>query len=70
MDVVVEPEVDPALSEVVRASVARAALDVDPRHGASAWWRAGVADALERTPAGPAYDAARSPRSTRGATRA
>ena len=70
MDVVVEPEVDPALSEAVRASVARAGVDVEPRQRASAWWRAGVADALERTPGRPRYDAARSPRSTRGATRA
>ena len=48
-------------------------LSADARPAASAWWRAGVAEALERTPDGvvPArYEAARSPRSTRGATRA
>ena len=48
-------------------------LSADRRPVASAWWRAGVAEALEPTPEGsdPArYDATRSPRSTRGATRA
>jgi hypothetical protein len=59
------------------ASAAAAAvgleLSADRRPVVSAWWRAGLAEALERTPDGsdPArYDAARSPRSTRGATRA
>ncbi len=48
-------------------------LSADGGPAASAWWRAGVAEALERTPNGVGperYEAARSPRSTRGATRA
>lgn len=49
------------------------ALAGDGRAEASVWWRAGVAEAIGRTPDGVAparYDAARSPRSTLGATRA
>ena len=75
MDVTIEPDVDPAISEAVRVSVDRAGLDAGPAREprGSAWWRAGVAEALLRAPDGPApagYDAARSPRRTRGATRA
>ncbi len=39
----------------------------------SPWWRAGLDDALGQTPSGPRpsdYEAVRSPRRTRGATRA
>ena len=75
MEVTVEPNADPGISEAVRASVARVDLDAGsaPVANRSAWWRAGVEEALGRTPVetGPArYDAARSPRRTRGATRA
>jgi hypothetical protein len=67
---------DGRISAVAQAAAAEGGVELSAgRHGAaSAWWKAGVADAIERAPAlvaGPrAYDAARSPRSTRGATRA
>jgi len=75
MAVTVEPNSDPAISAAVRASVALAGLHggSDPIPNGSAWWRAGVEEALGRlsVETGAArYDAARSPRSTRGATRA
>ena len=75
MDVTVEPDVEPAIVEAVRASVAHAGFDAGPARPptGSAWWRAGVEEALSRSPAEVAavrYDAARSPRRTRGATRA
>ena len=45
-----------------------------PAARSDAWWRAGIADAVERYPAveprPAAYEAARSPRNSRGATRA
>lgn len=59
-----------------RLAVERAVAAVAPGtsgHGWG-WWRAGLAEAVDRVPAGrprpSAYEAARSPRSTRGATRA
>jgi hypothetical protein len=75
MEVTVEPNVDPAISEAVRAAFARVGLEGGsaPVSNSSAWWRAGVEEALDRTPVetGAArYDATRSPRRTRGATRA
>jgi hypothetical protein len=62
-----------AQAAIAAAADAGLELSADRRPASRAWWRAGVAEALERTPDGtdPArYDAARSPRSTRGATRA
>jgi hypothetical protein len=48
-----------------------AGLDVET---SSAWWRSGLTDAHERAPSSApspsAYEAARSPRKTLGATRA
>ena len=75
MEVTVEPDADAEIAEAVRTSVARLGLDAGcaPVANRSAWWRAGVEEALGRAPVerGPArYDAARSPRRTRGATRA
>jgi hypothetical protein len=66
---------DGRVSVVARAALSHAGLDLAAARqpGTSAWWRAGVADAIDGAPmkvAGRAYDAARSPRSTRGATRA
>ena len=55
------------------AALGTGLLSADRRPAASPWWRVGVAEALDRAPDGvvPArYEAARSPRSTRGATRA
>jgi hypothetical protein len=66
-----------ARDEVTLAALvaaARAGVRVSPPSGRDEWWRAGIADAVERSPAveprAAAYDAARSPRNTRGATRA
>lgn len=74
MEVIVEPNADPAISEAVRASVARVGLAAGSAPLASSvWWRAGVEEALGRTPVATGagrYEAARSPRRTRGATRA
>ena len=82
MDFALEPDVDPAISEAVRASAARAGAIIGSlSHTApGAWWLAGVAEATETSarPSTPAeaddvaapYEAARSPRRTRGATRA
>lgn len=57
----------------VRSALAAAGLDAG-KSERSSWWRAGLADALTSAPAdrrrSSRYEAARSPRSTRGATRA
>ena len=70
------PDVDGGIAAAARAAADRAGLSFQPgqRTPPNAWWRAGLAEAIERdpswpTPAGP-YVAARSPRRTRGATRA
>lgn len=69
MDVELVPEAGSAERAAVDRALAR--LDTD---SASPWWRAGLADALERAPSDAprpsAYEAVRSPRSTLGATRA
>jgi hypothetical protein len=63
-----DPSTAAAVGRAVEdAGLARAAL------GPGAWWSAGLAETLEPGPAAPrpsAYEAVRSPRSTRGATRA
>jgi hypothetical protein len=75
VDFTLEPEVADEALDAVRISAARLGVSVTP--GAPrrdcAWWRAGVEEAVEQAPlevVAPRYDAARSPRSTRGATRA
>jgi hypothetical protein len=83
MDIALAPEADVAVAEAVRTAVSRAGIAPGPSSWASAWWRAGLVEATDRRPAGeaepcvpgyeaavPGYEAARSPRSTRGATRA
>jgi hypothetical protein len=64
------PEADPAEKEAVTQAIA-AAIDAT---GPSSWWRAGLDEALghvpDSTPRPSDYEAVRSPRSTRGATRA
>ena len=71
MGVELVPVADPAEREAVTRAIAAAA---DPIPGPSAWWRAGLGEALVQAPVGPplpsAYEAVRSPRRTRGATRA
>ena len=67
---------DGAAATAARAAVVRAGLSLVPGHRTppDPWWRAGLAEAIERDPSWPTpalpYDEARSPRSTRGATRA
>jgi hypothetical protein len=86
VELVLGPEADDAVTAAARAAVARARVELAPRPVAvrSAWWSAGLADAVDRGPSQPSacepdvahpdvarlYDAARSPRSTLGATRA
>ena len=77
MELVLEPDSDGGLAaSAVRAAVTRAGQGVVPGHRTppDRWWRAGLAEAIERDPSWPTpprpYEAARSPRSTRGATRA
>ena len=75
MEIELADDPDGRIAQAASAAAADVGLELsaDGRPAASAWWRAGVVEALERTPAvsDPArYDAARSPRSTRGATRA
>ncbi len=75
MEIELADDPDGRIAQAATAAAADAGLGLsaDGRPAASAWWQAGVAEAHERTPDGsdPArYDAARSPRSTRGATRA
>ena len=75
MEIELADDPDGRIAQAATAAAADAGLELsaDGQPAASAWWRAGVAEALERTPDGSGsvgYDAARSPRSTRGATRA
>jgi hypothetical protein len=64
------------VTRAVRTAIVRAGVELAryPTAERSAWWSAGLAAAVERgLPSGDEpspYDAARSPRSTRGATRA
>jgi len=67
-------DADGTIARAARAAAREAGVapSDDGARAASPWWRAGVEDARERTPAGVGrarYDAV-PPRSTRGATRA
>jgi hypothetical protein len=70
-DVGVELVPEPGTAKRAALDRALAALDAE---APSAWWRSGIVDAHDRAPAESprpsAYEAARSPRSTLGATRA
>ena len=75
MEIELADDPDGRIAQAATAAAADAGLELsaDRRPAPSAWWRAGVAEVLARTPDGSdptRYDAARSPRSTRGATRA
>jgi hypothetical protein len=75
MELEVTGDADGRLAQAVTAAATGAGVGLagDRPPSGSAWWRDGVGEAHERTPlgAGPSrYEAARSPRSTRGATRA
>ncbi len=74
MELVLEPDADGRATAAARA----AAQSVDlgfargDRTPPNPWWRAGLVEAIERYPSWPTppqiYEAAPSPRSTRGAT--
>jgi hypothetical protein len=75
VDFALGPDVPDEVTVAALVAAARAGVRVGPRAGAcNAWWHAGIADAVERYPAvqprPAAYEAARSPRNTRGAMRA
>ena len=77
MELELAPDADRQTVAAARVAAARAGLALAPprRPDARPWWRAGLEDAISRAPsvasAAPLrYEAARSPRSTRGATRA
>ena len=76
MDLVLEPDVDGGIAAAARAAADRAGLSFQPGQltPPNAWWRAGLAEAIERDPSWPTparpYEAAPSPRRMRGATRA
>ena len=69
MGVELVPDAHPAERAAVDRAVAQLGAETP-----SPWWRAGLVDALESAPSDAprpsAYEAARSPRSTLGATRA
>jgi hypothetical protein len=76
VDLLLGPDPAEEVAQAVRVAIARAGVELGRRPTAerSAWWSAGLAEAVE-SGLGPAdkpssYDVARSPRSTRGATRA
>jgi hypothetical protein len=68
------PPAEPAAIEAARRAAAAAGVGGEPWRTGSAWWQAGLADAIAGRSAEPVasdrYDVAPSPRSTRGATRA
>ena len=76
MDLVLDSDADPRVREAVRAAIARASVELSGHASAdeSPWWSAGLAAAVARGGAPVEghvlYEAARSRRSTRGATRA
>ncbi len=76
MDLALGSDAGEGVTQAVRTAVARAGVELarSPTAERSAWWSAGLAEAVERgLPPGDGpspYDMARSPRSTRGATRA
>ena len=77
MDLELGPEAGEDVAAAARLAVTLAGLDPQaPVAGARGpWWQAGLDDAVERAPvkpeaAPPGYEAAPSPRSSRGAARA
>ena len=69
MQLTVVPPMDVATEEVLREALRRVGLEQCSTVAVhAAWWRAGIDEAVER--GSPEEDYARSPRSTRGATRA
>jgi hypothetical protein len=74
---VLGPGAGDGVTKAARAAAARAGVELErgPVAERNAWWAAGLTEAVDRDPAAPSggparYDVARSPRNTRGATRA
>ena len=74
MEIRLEHDPDGTATVVARLAAERAGVEPAIDGVPNRWWRAGLADAVERAPelrpAESRYDAALSLRSTRGATRA
>jgi hypothetical protein len=76
VDLTLGSDAGEGVTQAVRTAIVRAGVELVqyPTAERSAWWSAGLAEAVERgLPQGDGpspYDVARSPRSTRGATRA
>lgn len=70
------PSADAGTASAIRSALETAdvPLGFRPRNGTSAWWKRGLAEAVERVPAAPripdGQEVALPPRSTRGAMRA
>jgi hypothetical protein len=76
MELVLEPDADGRATVAARAAAQSVGLSFarGDRTPPNPWWRAGLVEAIERDPSWPTpaqpYEAAPSPRKTRGATRA
>jgi hypothetical protein len=76
MELRLEPNGDASATAAACAAAQRVGVTLarGDRTTPNAWWRAGLVEAIERYPSWPSppqpYEAAPSPRSTRGATRA
>ena len=76
MDLALADDLDGLAARAAHTAVSEAGIELHDgarRANSSAWWRAGVEEALGRASVetgADRYEAARSPRSTRGATRA
>ena len=76
MELRLEPDGDGSATAAVLAAAERVGVTLAraDRTKPNAWWRDGLVEAIERYPSWPTppqrYEAAPSPRSTRGATRA
>jgi hypothetical protein len=75
VEIRLENDPDGDATAAARLAAERAGVAAETGGAPGLWWRAGLADAVERAPepraaAAPGYEAAPSPRSTRGATRA
>ena len=76
MDLALGSDAGRDVTAAARAAAARAEVSLLSSRSppGDAWWRAGLAEAVDREPSAPfrppSYEAAPSPRSTRGATRA
>jgi hypothetical protein len=76
VEIALDADAPSEIVDAVRLAAARAGLEpaTDAATDRGAWWQEGVAEAVDRSASAVgetfAYEAVRSPRSTRGATRA